>query len=434
MDTNNYNYYEEEEEISFANLFAYVFRHLKKMLIVSIVGALVLGGLLGYKKSRVNEEDLETYLFSKEVLDKKINILTKDLKKYVEESSFLDFDDDNSYQAKALYFVDTGYRVIPEATYQDPDYTSAVISAYVNKLSSDDVLKSIAKKHSFNEKFISRYVSITSHDYMIDINVYYNNEKDALVILHELEDVLMSFKNEISSIIVENNLTQILEAVYQGINNDIIEIQQEKLDTINTYIDDLKGLQGELKALEKSNNSNSFFKKFIKFGIIGFIGLFFVMCAYYALVFIFSDKVYSASEFKDRTKIRVLGNLTYEKNVGKYIGWINKLEKRPEFNNYELIVSNINAYGETNKILLCGDLEDEIKEDIVANLKKLLNGVEIVSCGSLLTDSNAINELNETTSVILLTKCNKSSYKIIEEEKNKLKDLKKANVYAIVVE
>ena len=74
---NNYNYYEEEEEISLVDLIAYVFRHLKKMLIVSIVVALVLGGLLGYKKSRVNDEkyleDLDTYLTSKEVLDKKFD-------------------------------------------------------------------------------------------------------------------------------------------------------------------------------------------------------------------------------------------------------------------------------------------------------------------------------------------------------------------------
>ena len=52
MDTNNNYYYEEEEEISLVDLIAYVFRHLKKMLIVSIVVGLVIGGLLGYKKSR----------------------------------------------------------------------------------------------------------------------------------------------------------------------------------------------------------------------------------------------------------------------------------------------------------------------------------------------------------------------------------------------
>ena len=172
----------------------------------------------------------------------------------------------------------------------------------------------------------------------------------------------------------------------------------------------------------------------MKYGVIGFAGVFFVLCVYYALAFIFSDKVYSANEFKDKAKIKVLGDLTFTKTNSKYINWINKLEKRPTINDYELIASNIKAYGNTNKVLLSGNLEDSIKEDIVFNLKKLLKNVEIISCGSLLTDSNAVNELDSVDSVILLAKCNKSSYKTIKEEKNKLDDLKVTNVYAIVVE
>ena len=437
MDTNNYNYYEEEEEISLVDLIAYVFRHLKKMLIVSVVVALVLGGLLGYKKSKVNEEEysdnMETYLASKEILGKKIDLITNDLSNYVENSSFFDLNTDNSIQANALYLVDTGYQVIPSSVYQNHDYTSTVINAYINKITSSNVLNNLAKKHNIGVDSINDYISVTTHDYMIDINVYYVNEKDALDMLHDLEDVLLSYNDEISSSIADNNLTKISETTYQGANNSIVSIQQNKLTVIDTYIESLNKVKSELSALNKPENT-SFKKSFIKFGAIGFVGIFFVMCVYYALAFIFSDKVYSANEFKDKAKIKVLGDLTFTKTNSKYINWINKLEKRPVSNDYDLLVSNIKAYGKTSKILLSGDLEDDIKEDIVSNLKKLLKNVEIISCGSLLTDSSAINKLDSVDSVILLTKCNKSSYKTIKEEKNKLNDLKVTNVYAIVVE
>ena len=437
MDTNNYNYYEEEEEISFANLFAYVFRHLKKMLIVSVVVALVLGGLLGYKKSRVSEEEyansMETYLASKEILDKKIDLITNDLSNYVENSSFFDLNTENSIQAKALYLVDTGYQVIPSSTYQNHDYTSTVINAYINKITSSNVLNNLAKKYNIGKDSINDYIYVTTSDYMIDINVYYDNEKDALDMLHDLEDVLLSYNDEISSSIADNNLTKISETTYQGVNNNIVSIQQNKLTIIDTYIESLNKVKSELSALNEPENT-SFKKSFIKFGAIGFVGIFFVMCVYYALAFIFSDKVYSANEFKDKAKIKVLGNLIFDKINSKYISWINKLEKRPTINDYELIASNIKAYGNTNKVLLSGNLEDGIKEDIVSNLKKLLKDVEIVSCGSLLTDFNAVNKLDNVDSVILLAKCNESSYKTIKEEKNKLDDLKVTNVYAIVVE
>lgn len=434
---NNYNYYEEEEEISLVDLIAYVFRHLKKMLIVSIVVALVLGGLLGYKKSRVNDEkyleDLDTYLTSKEVLDKKFDLISKEFNEYISDSSFFDLSVNNSYQAKALYLVDTGYQVIPSSVYQNHDYTSTVINAYINKITSSNVLNNLAKKHNIGVDSINDYISVTTHDYMIDINVYYDNEKDALDMLHDLEDALLSYNDEISSNIAENNLTKISETTYQGANNSIVSIQQNKLTVIDTYIESLNKVKSELSALNEPEGT-SFKKSFIKFGVIGFVGIFFVMCVYYALAFIFSDKVYSADEFKDKTKIKVLGNLTFDKINSKYISWINKLEKRPTINDYELIASNIKAYGNTNKVLISGNLEDSIREDIVSNLKKLLKNVEIISCGSLLTDSGAVNELDSVDSVIILAKCNKSSYKTIKEEKNKLNDLKVTNVYAIVVE
>ena len=437
MDTNNYNYYEEEEEISLVDLIAYVFRHLKKMLIVSIIAALVLGGLLGYKKSRVNDEkyleDLDSYLTSKEVLDKKFDLISKEFNEYISDSSFFDLSVNNSYQAKALYLVDTGYQVMPNSTYQNHDYTSTVINTYINKITSSNVLNSIAKKYNISENSISDYIYVTTSDYMIDVNVYYDNEKDALDMLHDLEDVLLSYNDEISSNIAENNLTKISETTYQGANNNIVSVQQNKLTVIDTYIESLNKVKSELSALNEPENT-SFKKSFIKFGAIGFVGIFFVMCVYYALAFIFSDKVYSANEFKDKTKIKVLGDLTFTKTNSKYINWINKLEKRPTINDYELIASNIKAYGNTNKVLISGNLEDCIKEDIVSNLKKLLKNVEIISCGSLLTDSSAVNELDSVDSVILLAKCNKSSYKTIKEEKDKLNDLNVTNVYAIVVE
>lgn len=434
---NNYNYYEEEEEISLVDLIAYVFRHLKKMLIVSVVVALVVGGLLGYKKSRVNDEkyleDLDTYLTSKEVLDKKFDLISKEFNEYISDSSFFDLSVNNSYQAKALYLVDTGYQVIPSSVYQNHDYTSTVINAYINKITSSNVLNNLAKKYNIGLDSINDYISVTTHDYMIDVNVYYDNEKDALDMLHDLEDALLSYNDEISSNIAENNLTKISETTYQGANNNIVSIQQNKLTVIDTYIESLNKVKSELSALNEPKNT-SFKKAFIKFGAIGFVGIFFVMCVYYALAFIFSDKVYSANEFKDKAKIKVVGNLTFDKINSKYINWINKLEKRPVSNDYDLLVSNINAYGKTSKILLSGNLEDGIKEDIVSNLKKLLKDVEIVSCGSLLTDFNAVNKLDNVDSVILLAKCNKSSYKNIKEEKDKLNDLKVTNIYAIVVE
>lgn len=439
MDTNNYNYYEEEEEISLVDLIAYVFRHLKKMLIVSIVVGLVLGGLLGYKKSRGNvtieDDDLNSFLVSKESLDKKLEETNEELNNYLVNNDFFGLTPYNSVQARALYYVDVD---------SDADYVASLIKTYIAKLTSSDVLAEIAKKYNISEVYVSDYISIYSHvsnnqvdkdNNLIDINVYYSDEEIANSILIDLESKLLSYNDELSSSIGTNKLTLVSENVYKGFNNNIVSVQKDKISYINGLVTSITDIQKQLNTLSTSEtNSVSFKKSFVKYSLIGFVGVFFVLCVYYALAFIFSDKVYSSNEFKDKTKIKVLGDLTFTKTNSKYINWINKLEKRPTINDYELIASNIKAYGNTNKVLISGNLEDCIKEDIVSNLKKLLKNVEIISCGSLLTDSSAVNELDSVDSVILLAKCNKSSYKTIKEEKNKLNDLKVTNVYAIVVE
>lgn len=439
MDTNNYNYYEEDDEISLLNLIGYVFRHLKKMLIVSIVVGLVLGGLLGYKKSRGNvtieDDDLNSFLVSKESLDKKLEETNEELNNYLVNNDFFGLTPYNSVQARALYYVDVD---------SDADYVASLIKTYIAKLTSSDVLAEIAKKYNISEVYVSDYISIYSHvsnnqvdkdNNLIDINVYYSDEEIANSILTDLESKLLSYNDELSSSIGTNKLTLVSENVYKGFNNNIVSVQKDKISYINGLVTSITDIQIQLNTLSTSEtNSVSFKKAFVKYSLIGFVGVFFVLCVYYALAFIFSDKVYSSNEFKDKTKIKVLGNLTFDKTNSKYIGWINKLEKRPTSNDYDLVVSNIIAYGDTKKVLLSGDLEDDIKEDIVSNLKTLLKNVEIISCGSLLTDSNAVNELDSVDSVILLAKCNKSSYKTIKEEKNKLDDLKVTNIYAIVLE
>ena len=439
MDTNNYNYYEEDDEISLLNLIGYVFRHLKKMLIVSIVVGLVLGGLLGYKKSRGNvtieDDDLNSFLVSKESLDKKLEETNEELNNYLVNNDFFGLTPYNSVQARALYYVDVD---------SDADYVASLIKTYIAKLTSSDVLAEIAKKYNISEVYVSDYISIYSHvsnnqvdkdNNLIDINVYYSDEEIANSILTDLESKLLSYNDELSSSIGTNKLTLVSENVYKGFNNNIVSVQKDKISYINGLVTSITDIQIQLNTLSTSEtNSVSFKKAFVKYSLIGFVGVFFVLCVYYALAFIFSDKVYSSNEFKDKTKIKVLGNLTFDKTNSKYIGWINKLEKRPTSNDYDLVVSNIIAYGDTKKVLLSGDLEDDIKEDIVSNLKTLLKNVEIISCGSLLTDSNAVNELDSVDSVILLAKCNKSSYKTIKEEENKLVDLKVTNVYAIVIE
>lgn len=434
MDSNNY--YDEDEYISITNLLAYVFRRLKKLLIISIVIGLVSGVVFAYKNTRGNSEgDTSTYAVSRKILNDKIEELNADLNEYISENKFFELSPSNSVHVKALYYVNVDNDL-------KNDYLLALINSYVTELNSSDTLKELADKYKINEKYVSDYLYICSDvkkeisNGQIEINIYYKDEKVAKEILNDLETKLADAHDDLVTSIGDNTITLVSENVYTGVSNDVTLKQQEKIDYIKSYITSITEVKTQLDALDITNETVnvSFSKTFIKYGLIGFVGSFFVLCVFYAFVYIFGGKVYSADEFKDKTKIRVLGNLTYDKNNSKYLNWINKLEKRPTSNDYDLIASNIKAYGKSSKLLLSGDVCDVVKADVVANLKKRLANVEIISCNSLLSDANAINALKDVDGVVLLVKCHDSSYKLIKEEKDKLDDLKVDNVYAIVVE
>ena len=279
MDTNNYNYYEEDDEISLLNLIGYVFRHLKKMLIVSIVVGLVLGGLLGYKKSRGNvtieDDDLNSFLVSKESLDKKLEETNEELNNYLVNNDFFGLTPYNSVQARALYYVDVD---------SDADYVASLIKTYIAKLTSSDVLAEIAKKYNISEVYVSDYISIYSHvsnnqvdkdNNLIDINVYYSDEEIANSILTDLESKLLSYNDELSSSIGTNKLTLVSENVYKGFNNNIVSVQKDKISYINGLVTSITDIQIQLNTLSTSEtNSVSFKKAFVKYSLIGFVGVF----------------------------------------------------------------------------------------------------------------------------------------------------------------
>ena len=139
-------------------------------------------------------------------------------------------------------------------------------------------------------------------------------------------------------------------------------------------------------------------------------------------LFIFNNKVYSADEFKDKTNIRVLGNIASDK-----LTFIDKLEHRPINTDINLLSSNLNTFSNSKTILFTGELLDE-------QLLSKLNNKDIISTGSIIDDSKAIDSLSKTNDIVLVVKCNKTDYKTINEVRQRIKDLNKNIVGCVVVE
>ncbi len=435
------NYNDYEQEINLKDCFFYVLRHLKLMLIVALVLGLLLGAYKGYteyskelKYSETNNiENISNYAKSIESLSKELDSKKASLVNYINNSAFLSLDPYSSYQIVNNYFVSTDYKIIASNSYQDIDYTWSVINSYVSYLSSDDILQQLATKNNLELSNLKEFVDIScdnsiddKENYIISISVYSNDKDEALSILDSFDDILPSITNKINKSVVNNSISLVSTNIYKGENSDILNKQQEFTSNFKSLLSDINSTQSSIDSLSElsyiGNPIKALTSSFIKWFLIGFVVGAVLIAGVYFLIFIFNNKVYSADEFKDKTNIRVLGNIASDK-----LSFIDKLEHRPINTDINLLSSNLNTFSNSKTILFTGELLDE-------QLLSKLNNKDIISTGSIIEDSKAIDSLSKTNDIVLVVKCNKTDYKTINEVRQRIKDLNKNIVGCVVVE
>lgn len=440
-----------QEEINLTDIFFYVLRQIKKLIICGLIVGIVFSAFMGFKAYKkqvklnkyavITESEYKTFEQQKDKLSSTIKVKRIESQKYMNDSAFLSLDPYSTYEATATYYVSTDYKIILESQLQEYDYTNSILTSYVKMFKDSNVINEIEEKYNIND--LNEYIFIYIDNHLLNINVFNEKEEIAQSILQELQKEIPTIKKQIESTIGQNNISLVKESILRGIESDLLDLQNSKTQKLSYTLNVINDLQSSLSKLEEPALKVSPIEKGIKTGIkksiIGFfLGLFFVAFIY-CMQFVMKNVVYSTEELQDKTNIRILGAIKADKETSKIINWINVKEKRAKFDdnerNYRVIASNIRAYLENdNKVLLSCDSLSEKTTIFVNTLQKLLPNVQIICKGSILNNSEAINELKNCENVILLLECNKSTYKSIFDEKEKLKDLSKKLLGSFVIE
>lgn len=440
-----------QEEINLKDIFFYVLRRIKKLITCGLIVGLVFSVFMGFKAYKkqiklneyaiISKSEYKLFEQQKDKLCAAINDRRIESQNYMNDSAFLSLNPYNTYEATAIYYVSTDYKIILESQLQEYDYTNAVLSSYEKMLKNSNVINEIEKKYNIND--LNEYIYIYTSNHLLNINVFNEKEEIALGILQELQKEIPIIKKQIESTIGENTLSLVKESTLKGIESDLIDLQNSKTQKLSNILKSLNDLQTNSDKLEepvlKASPIETGVKTGIKNSIIGFFLGFFFLAFIYCMQFVMKNVIYSTEELKNKTNIRNLGVIKADKESSKIINWINSKEKRAKFDdnerNYRVIASNVRAYLENdNKVLLSCDFLSEKTTIFVNTLQKLLPNVQIICKGSILNNSEAINELKNCENVILLLECNKSTYKPIFDEKEKLKDLNKKLLGSIVLE
>ena len=440
-----------QDEINLIDIFFYVLRRIKKLITCGLIAGLVFSVFMGFKAYKkqiklneyavMNKSDYKTFEQQKDKLSVAINDRRIESQNYMNDSAFLSLDPYNTYEATATYYISTDYKIILESQLQEYDYTNSILTSYVKMLKDSNVINEIEKKYNIND--LNEYIYIYTSNHLLNINVFNEKEEIAQGILQELQKEIPTIKNQIESTIAENTLSLVKESTLKGIESDLIDLQNSKTQKLSNILKSLNDLQSNLVKLQDPVLKVSPIEKGIKTGIknsiTGFFSGFFFLAFIYCIQFLTKNVIYSTEELQDKTNIRILGSIKADKESSKIINWINNKEKRAKFDdnerNYRVIASNIRAYlGSDEKVLLSCDSLSEKNTNFANTLQTLLPGIQIICKGSILNNSEAINELKNCENVILLLERNKSTYKSIIDEKEKLKDLEKNLLGSIVIE
>lgn len=419
--------HEKNEQVIFIKdlLFAALYQW-RRILIVAVIFALVIGGLVGVSQWRsattspsedVIQEEMAKYETQKLLLEKAVTDaekLVESQEQYSTNSVVMSLDPYNIYKATIELTVQTDYQILPEMSYQNPDYTAAYLHAYAVYLGSDQVVQAAAQAVETENKYLRELITITdggSTTKSLSISIIYPTAEGAQTLRDTFLSYLDQAKKHISETIGEHKINVISSSVDQFIDLTITEKQIAAQDRLEVLRLNLKDAQQQLNTLQTpAFGTSASIRKAVIFAILGgILGAGLIACAAW-FTHIAGGKVYSARTLVNKTGIKVLGCVPARDCKNPVDRWLKKLEGRClSADQLSVTAAAVRNYCKDAKsLLIVGDSDPADQELIAKALQE--SGIQVRIGGSLLRNAPAHEALWECDAVVLAEKCGTSRY------------------------
>ena len=415
--------------IYFSDLFFSVLYAWRKILIVALVFALLLGGAqtVRYMQARnaepaaISEETLQDIAELEEKLAANQLRITN-LEEYMHNSILMNMNPYQVYQVTANIYVEA----------ETPEIAVAVIHAYQSYLTGhlsvlDDTLLS-GVNMAYLKELVS-YEIVADAGNMLTVTASYTDAEGAQRIMSALLTLATDATAQIQQEIAPHTVSILSSPAVMRIGQNLEKRQTEYATSLATLKTERETLEQDLKKL--NTTAAQLPRNPLIMAAAGAVaGAFIVIC----LIFvghITSDKVYSARTLKNRTGLRILGRMPVGKSC-KIDRCIRKMEKRVCEPALAATAANIRNYcSDAQHILVAGN--DAQQADAVMGIIREQTGMAVTCCGSLLQDVNALQALPACDAVLLVETCHKSTYSDIEASIQLVEDQSKALIGCILI-
>lgn len=278
-----------------------------------------------------NEEDMASYrskfdqratVYQKheEALRKEIEVVADNLAKqtaYNNQSLRMKIDPYHEVVSSLIYYIDTGYRIIPENTYQDIDYSSRLIKMYLAYLNGGNAFFQLMEQFPeiSDEQYIDE-IMWASEDYLTSTITLTIIGKDRGMV-QAMVDIIRAGMQDVygaaSDVIIGHSLSEINDSMSTIIDASLAEEQQKNFEQVITLSNLLDTKMLELAQLMSAGKPQWEFTwrkivvRFVKTtfiaGVLGLFAAMFLLVIYY----ITSDKILDIDKLQSLSVVNILG-------------------------------------------------------------------------------------------------------------------------------
>lgn len=396
----------EEREIDLRLLVYKTLKCWRKALVLGLALAVLLGGYSLFKQNNADhsaaeleyQRILEEYSDSREKLAADIEELEAELtnkKDYSEQSSLMKIDAYNEYVANVHIEV--------EGETEEADVIKAV-DKLSNFASCGEMYKYVLGKTDVVDQ--SRYLielistRVNYDAAVLDISVIGATESDAASLASIIKEAVDSEAGKLSDVHCGSKT----ESVYSRIDSNLANTQSSIRGGVKSIEDSIQAINEQLDGMTEPTLSipGISLKSAVKKSVIGFVAGALVVFGWYCVKYVISSKI-SGDDFWKAVNVPFLGSVfTDNKRKENAIDrFIRKLCGYKEDLSYDascvLVSANIAALQKNRseeKLALVGDIAPE-------TARKVLSGTGVDLAGDILTESSAVETLDNYDGVII---------------------------------
>ena len=440
----------EEQMIYIKDLIFAALRRYRAVLAVALILALALGGMqvfsgLSAKQAPVDSTVMETlqaqYEKDKADAERLVETAQNNLdsyKDYHTNALLMQINPYSHYEARLSLYIQTDYQIRPELVYQDPDRTSAVLSAYEVVLRGDAVLGAMSTALNTEAKYISEVFTVrkTDQNGTLQLVVKLPTEDAAKALLPVLAEQADAAQAMVERTVEAHTVSVVESSALTVIDAGVADQQQKSKERVTALENALADAQTKLAEVSEPAVAPISFKSVLKKTVIfavlgGVLGAFLTVCVIWVM-HIVSDKVYGARNLTGRTGVKVIGAVAAKAEKG-LDGWLNKQEGRdvtPADARLTTLAVDIRCrLGDGKYLLVTGSGDSQA---LVEALSRHLPGVQ-VECGNILQSAAALQSLKACDAVVMIEACGVSRYSVVERQVCVIEDYNKQLLGCVLI-